>query len=53
MIELTCYVIGISYEITPEVWDIRLDLSDAPVLVDWWLLGQAGRSELGVTTGLG
>ena len=53
MIELHCRVIGVSYDITPDVWDITWDLAKAPRFVDVWLLGQAGRSELGTTTALG
>lgn len=53
MIELTCQVIGVTYEITPDLWETTWDLATALEVVTQWLLGTAGSSELGVTTGLG
>ena len=47
MIELTCFVIGVTYDITPDVWEITWDLAKARTFMDPWLLGQVGRSELG------
>jgi hypothetical protein len=52
VIELDCYVIGITYNIG-QFWEITWDLAAAETLLDAWYLGTVGFSELGTTTILG
>jgi hypothetical protein len=50
-IELDCLILGITYDVKPEEWQITWDLAPAErVLEGYWYLGRVGRSELGTTT---
>jgi hypothetical protein len=50
-IELDCLILGITYDVKPEQWEVTWDLAPAEqILEGYWYLGRAGRSELGTTT---
>jgi hypothetical protein len=54
MIELDCFILGVTYDVTPNGWEITWDLAPAEEFIDgYWYLGVPGRSELGTTTVLG
>jgi hypothetical protein len=51
MIELDCFILGVTLDITPSFWEITWDLAPAEEFIDgFWYLGVTGRSELGTTT---
>jgi len=52
-IELDCFILGVTHDITPSFWEITWDLAPAEQLLDRWYLGLVGHSELGTTTVLG
>ena len=54
LIEVDCLILGVTYDVTPEFWEITWDLAPAEELIDGlWYLGLPGHSELGVNTALG
>ena len=52
-IEVDSLIVGITYEIDPNGWQVTWDLEPTRVHEGYWYLGVAGMSELGTTTKLG